>query len=139
MSKIPSLTFQKSLAKRIPSLVLGTKVARETMVTINSELDKAPAIVADPKVIAQDVETGLLGLDLASQIRGYPKDEVAKAKKDHAERLARIAISQSENPAARGNPDLSGNPGQAAKDEKTESRDTTTDDTVTGKTRGEGR
>jgi hypothetical protein len=139
MSKIPSLTFQKSLAKRIASLVLGTKVARETMVTINSELDKAPAIVADPKVIAQDVETGLLGLDLASQIRGYPKDEVAKAKKDHAERLARIAISQSENPAARGNPDLSGNPGQAAKDEKTESRDTTTDDTVTDKTRGEGR
>jgi hypothetical protein len=77
---------------------------------------------------------GLVSAELASQIRGYPKGEVEKAKNDHAERLARIQLAQI-SPAARGNPLADPNP-NGAKLEKENAKDTTEDSIVTDKTRG---
>lgn len=142
MTKIPSASFQKEIAKRIAKVMLGAKIRRDELQRIMTEIDKAPAMTSDPEVVAKDVEAGLLGLELASKIRGYPDGEVEKAKKDHAERLARIAEAQGRqdtvNPASRGNPDASGDPKHDAKAEKQESKDTTNDDVVKRKVRGEG-
>ncbi len=142
MTKVPSMTFQKEIGKRISHIMLGSRIAREKVKKIDIEIDSATTMTADPEIIKSDVEIGLLSLETASRLRGYPAGEVEKAKKDHAERLARIAEAQSkpdDNPGARGVPDASGNPKQDAKEEKAKSRDTTTDDVPTDKTRGEGK
>ena len=64
-----------------------------------------------------------------------------KAKKDHAERLARIQAAQTspeDLPAARGLPDFDPNP-ESADNEKARSQDTTTQDTTANMGRGEAR
>lgn len=140
--KIPSPTFQKIIAKRVAKIVVGNRTPREDMDKIDSEIDAAKSLTCVSEIIAKDVEIGLVDLETASEIRGYPKGSVEKAKKDHAERLARIAESQAANdPAdagARGVKDASGDPAGARK-EKKESRETVKDDKVTDKTRGEGK
>lgn len=126
--KIPSKTFKKELAKRAVVSVLGGLVPQEIMDKIYSEIDSAAAIVPDPETIASDVENGLCGTKLASELRGYPDGEAEKAKQDHAERLARIAAAQGgpENapvkPGARGISDQSGSSGPEARAEKKEAK-----------------
>lgn len=143
---LPSKTYQKEVAKDVASTLLDNKVSAETMDQIHREIDTAVIVSVDPEVIASDFENGFVGLETASMARGYPKGEVEKAKKDHAERAARIAIAQSTgggeganaNLDSRGVSDLSADP-KGASQEKTASRDTTTDTTPTDKTRGEGK
>lgn len=137
MAKIPSMTFQKEIAKRMAAVLLGPKIATDVMAKIESEIDTATAVTIDPTIIRSDFESGFVSLETASKLRGYPEGEVEQAKKDHAERIARIAISQTQGlGAARGVDDLSTDPNQG-KDEKTLSRMTEYDDTPTDKTRGE--
>lgn len=139
LAKIPSRTLQQSLAIRIAKIVLGPKVSRESFQKIENEIKAAKAIICDPDMILRDVEAGLVSLDTASELRGYPEGEAEHAKEDHAERLARIADAQQakENPGARGIKDAEGDPKSGQK-EKAASRDTTQDDVVTDKTRGKG-
>lgn len=142
MFTVPSPTYQKQIAKRISRLQLGREISRETLETIDKEIDSATTMTSDPDVVRTDVEAGLVGLETASKIRGYPDGEVEKAKKDHADRLARIAAAQSDpsnNPGARGNTAADSNPGQSAKDEKAASRDTAKKDTTADNTRGKGK
>lgn len=142
MVTLPSGTFQKEIGKQIAEIMLGCKVSSEVLEKVKKEIDSAPTMNADPEVVAKDVEVGLVSLDLASKARGYPEGEVKKAQKDHADRLARIAESQAsknemQNGAARGVADQ-GSQGEGSK-EKAESRDTTQDDKVSDKVRGEGK
>ena len=145
---VPSLTFRREVAKRIVDVVLGSKVKGDVLRAIKDEIDKDPVVLGDPAVIETDVVNGLVDLETASAARGYPKGVVEKAKGDHAERLARIATSQASaagmtaaatnDPGARGVPDLSANP-QAGAEEKTASQvDQTNRDQVKPRVRGEG-
>ena len=135
---VPSITYKRSIAKRKTKILLGNKISKEDLEKINNEIDKAEVMNVDPEVLQTDVEAGLVSLEYASMLRGYPKGQVEQAKTDHEDRLARIAEAQS-NPAARGVADGSGNPSKDAKDEKKQSKDTTQDDKVSDKTRGDGK
>lgn len=150
MSKLPSKTFQKEIAKQIARTLLGSKISVEKLETILAEIDTAEVINTDPEVIKSDFESGFVSLELASKARGYPKGQVEQAKRDHADRIARIAIAQTsgmgagapakadlKNPGSRGASDLASNPNDTT-DEKTTSRDKTLDADVKDKVRGEG-
>jgi hypothetical protein len=145
MPNMPSLTYQREMAKQIATIMLRGKVPTPKLLTVLKEIDAAPVVMGDPVVIASDIEEGLVSLETASAARGYPPGEVEKAKVDHADRLARIATSQAvgkgfgaaagDTAQARGVPDL-GADNKSGSTEKKTSTDTTTDDTVTNKQRG---
>lgn len=141
LHKLPSVTYQKELAKRVAKLRLGCNVSLDTLKKVNSEIDKAKTMNCDPEVITQDLENGLVGNELASEMRGYPKGEVEKATKDHAEKLARIAESQASgamNGAARGVPAMATDP-KGATQEKKDSKNTPESPVPVDNTRGEGK
>lgn len=113
---IPSKTYQQAIARQIAHILLKTKITREELNMIDTEIKNAEVIVTDPEIVRSDHEAGFVSTELASKLRGYPKGEVEQAKKDHAERAARIALAQSEA-GARGVADLSTDP-DAGKKEK---------------------
>lgn len=103
---VPSLTFKRIVAKRIAFLSVGLKVSDSELERIYKEIDKAPAIST---TIEKDVEQGLVSKKVAAQILCYPEGDVEVANIEHADRLTRIATSQSQgltNPSARGITDL---------------------------------
>ena len=134
---IPSVTYQKEISKQIVDTTLGTLVPNDTLAKINKEIEAAKVINTDHEIVRQDHEAGFVSTELASTILGYPKDEVAKAKKDHAERAARILKAQTA-PGSRGVEDIDGNP-KSPEDEKEKSRNTELEDKVEDKTRGDGK
>jgi len=143
LPSLPSVGLQKAISVQIAQILVGHKVSEEQMQAIEDEINNAAVIITDPEVIRKDLEAGLVGTELASSLRGYPKGEVEQAKIDHTDRLARIAIAQSEASvdslnAARGVKDMDSENNTASK-EKEKSRDTTKDGTVTDKTRGNGK
>lgn len=115
LPKIPSLTFQKELAKRIVDVTIGHKTDHDTMSKIYAEIASAKVVAIDPDVIRSDAEAGLVSNDTASKARLYPDGEADKAAKDHEERAARVVLAQT-------NAKLQADP-MAAKDEKTNSQD----------------
>lgn len=92
---IPSNTLKREINKLIADLVVSTRVPPDVLIKIKQEIDAAKGGSSDPKTINSDVENGILGPETAAELRGYPKDEVAKAQAAHADRLARIAAAQS--------------------------------------------
>jgi hypothetical protein len=100
MPKLPSDTYQKETAKQAATILHSTKVSDDTLKDMHKDIDAAPVVVVDPDVIKGDHEAGFVSTELASELRGYPKGEVTKAKIDHIERLKRIAISQTDGAAA---------------------------------------
>ncbi len=138
---VPSKTYRKELCKKIAELLLGRSIKAEQLDKLMKEVDSAKGMTSDFETVAKHVEIGIVDLETASEISGYPEGTVDKAKKDHADRLARIAETQTPanglvNGAARGNPDAGSDP--AAK-EKQASKDTTKDPVVKDKVRGEGK
>lgn len=143
---IPSTTFQKVLARRVSALTAEPYASDAEIREIHSQIDEATVVVIDPNVIEKDHENGFVSTETASQARGYPKGEVEQAKKDHAERAARIAMAQSAatysadaNPAARGVDDLAVSPTAEAKKEKTQSQDVDMADDTSKPVRGDGK
>ncbi len=116
MEAVPSLTYQKELAKDIATVVVGHRSSNEDLEAIHKEIDASEVVVSDSETISSDHESGFVSTELASKIRGYPEGQVEQAKKDHAERAARVAAAQSD-PGARGIKDLSVDP-DAGKKEK---------------------
>ena len=98
---------------------------------MHDEIESAKVIVADPDIIKVDLEGGLVGTQLASQIRGYPEGEHLKAQEDKAKRLAMVKEAQSDG-GARGDPD--------SDVDSTDSRDREREATETlNKLRGKGK
>ena len=95
IATVPSVTYQKAIAKEIAIILLDAKVSASELETILNEIEKADYISSDPESIYSDVEKGILSLATAAKIRGYDKKEVIAAAKDHAERIARIQAAQS--------------------------------------------
>ena len=137
LSTVPSETYRKEVCWRIVEVMLGNKLSTERLDAIRKEIDNAVGITAAVDVIAKHVEIGILDLELASKLCGYPSDTVAKAADDHAERLARITAAQAPpNMAARGVSDLDAAPAGGGSAEKVVSKDTTEDGVVSDKVRG---
>jgi hypothetical protein len=103
---VPSMIFQKELAKDMAETMLGSRISSSQLQAIFDEIDASTVVVNDPEVIHKDLEGGLVSVETASLLRGYPPGEDKQAAKDHAERAARIALAQSEA-GARGVSDLS--------------------------------
>jgi len=122
LPKIPSLTFQKQLAKRIALLILGNRVSNETWAKIEAEIDAAQVVSIDPEVMKNDHEAGFVSTETASRARLYPEGESEQAAIDHAERAARIAIAQSSVATADGSQDAVNQDPEAAKEQKEKSQ-----------------
>lgn len=109
---VPSATYKKELSKQVAKIILGNKMTEDQIEQINSEVDSSIVVETSSETIINDHEAGLVSTETASKIRGYPEGEVDKAKEDHAERAARIALAQS-SAGARGVADLSADSGEA--------------------------
>jgi hypothetical protein len=130
MTKVPSITYQKAIAKRIACTMVGHYTPSDEMDLIEEEIDAAKYISSDPEAITKDLTNGLVSEQTASIARGYDAAEVDQARIDHAARIARIQKAQTppgqqpgtqgglNNPAARGVPDLATDPAKQAKEEK---------------------
>ena len=147
MSSVPGQTVKREISKSITQALLGGKVGVETIAKINSEIDESAYTTSDPQTILQAVEAGLCGEKTGSMALGFSETEHIQAKKDHAERAARVAQAQASvkgsnnstggDPAARGVPDLSVNL-QASRQEKKQGRDRTLHDSKHRRVRGRG-
>jgi len=113
--KIPSLTYQKEIKKEIVRIMLGHKVSNDVLMKIQSEIDAAQVMDIDYEILKSDIETGLVTTKTASEARGYPSGEAAKAADEHAERLARIAESQAKATDANGVNDQQTDPNASKK------------------------
>ena len=138
----PSETYKKELSKQVARIVLGNKLSEEQIKKIDSEIDAADVVETGSDTVIADHEAGFVDTETASKIRGYPKGSVAKAKKDHAERAARIAKAQSkpdqddDDSGARGVDDLSADDDEAD-DEKKKSQAADSNPDGGSKTRGD--
>jgi hypothetical protein len=94
IGKIPSITYQREMAKKTVRVLLGGSVSFDELEAIDAELDKAKVIDIDPENLLEDVKEGLVTRGTASKARLYPDGEVKAAETEHAERLARINIAQ---------------------------------------------
>jgi hypothetical protein len=131
MFAVPGRKVKREIAKLVVSALLSGKVDVATVTEIENEIDSAKYTTSDPNIIVAASTAGLVGDKTASVALGFPDDEWQVARDDHMARILRIAQAQSSagnkgmgDPAARGVPDLSASPGQAAADEKFLSRQT---------------
>ena len=132
MGKIPSHTFKQIMAKKIVKLTLGTTATPEILTAINKEIDSAKVIISDPKVIRSDHEAGLVGDELASELRGYPVGEYKRAQVDHAARAVRVLQAQTSNKDLTNDPD-------AEKKKKEEEQNVDLTEDGGSNTRGDGK
>lgn len=137
MPQLPSKQAQKELAKEVSEILLGHRVTDQILQDVRDQIDKAKVIVIDPKVIALDLENGLVSTQTASEARLYPSGDVKVAQKEHAERAARIVAAQA-GAGARGSDDIDPDPKTSGTKEKAASRNTDRDVDIKDKTRGEG-
>jgi len=91
LQAVPSVTYQKTIAKKIVRVLLSAEVTQSTLDTISKEIDSSPVPTSDPDTLRSDHEAGLVSTKTASVGRGYAPDEAAKAAEDHAARLLRVA------------------------------------------------
>ena len=143
ITKTPSKLARKELWKTVCHSLLSGKVNPDVLMDINKEIDAAKFTTSDPEIIIRAKEAGLVGDEIGSIALGFPDDEHIQARKDHIDRLERIAkaqgiAKQDSDPGSRGIPDLSAN-ANAGKEEKAESRDRTFDGDNKDRTRGKGK
>ena len=128
---VPSKTFQKEVAKQVVRILVGDRVDTETLQSIESEINSAKIILFDPDTLIAQAEAGFVCPATASDILGYPAGEAERAAAAHADRLARIAVAQSNQ--ARGIADQ-GDPGDGDRE-----KEISQDKDGEGKTRGEAK
>ena len=143
MGAVPGRRVKRELAKGIVQTLLGGKISMDDLSAINREIDTAHYTTSDPQTIILAAQAGLVGEKTSSVALGFDDDEYLEARKDHAERVKRIAEAQGmekggSDPAARGIADLSADP-TAGKEEKAASRNTDLQDTTASRVRGKGR
>lgn len=104
-SSVPSKRFQIEVAKQIATVTIGHKIKSDNLQEVHNEIENADIIETDPEILRADHEAGFISTKSSSKARFYPEGESEQAKKDHAERAARIAAAQSQI-AGRGTKDL---------------------------------
>ncbi len=146
MTTVPGHKIKRELAKIVVSTLLGGRVSVEDLQGIYTEIEKAPYTTSDPEIIIPAIEAGLCGEKVGSMALGFAPDEYIQARKDHMERIKRIAESQAKglgagaevNAGARGLKDLSTDPKEGVK-EREDATDTTLADTTKKPVRGKGK
>lgn len=112
IDRVPGTKAKKTIAMSIVQLLLGGKVNTSVINEIMAEIKAAGYTSSSVQDVLQDHKNGLVGDETASEARGYAKGEVAKAKKDRADRAAATILAQTspgeppKNPASRGVPSL---------------------------------
>ena len=96
IDRLPSLTAKKELSKKMMATLFGGRLAAKKLATILEEVDNLEVVITDPDRLYSDLENHLVSNKTASQARGYSEDESDQAQIDHAEKLSRIAVAQSE-------------------------------------------
>jgi len=140
ITKIPSLALQKEAMSYIARLLLGHKIDSEQFDSVVKDLGNLKTMIVNPETLIRHIEIGLVDLETASTLSGYPAGTVEKAKKDHIDRAIRIAEAQGGIANAANNgaiKDLDPSNGQDAIDQKTESQSSELNDLPVKKTRGE--
>lgn len=92
--KLPSRTARIELTKDAAREIFGSRLPQEKMEQLLTELDNAGGCPSGAKEIKLDLEEGLVSAATASELRGYKKDEAAKAQKEKAKRMADAQASQ---------------------------------------------
>ena len=111
IDRLPSITSKRELAKKTMTTLFGGRLPAKTLKVILEEVDNLKVVITDPDTLYKDLENHLVGNQTASEMRGYPTDESEKAIADHADKLSRIAVAQSEAALIAGggvNPDTPG-------------------------------
>ena len=145
MTAVPGRRIKRELAKGIVIALLGGKISVDDIEAITKEVDESPYATSDPDTIIAAHAAGVVGDKTASIALGFNEDESQQAQQDHAARAARVAQAQASvrgaagDPAARGVPDLSADPGNAGRMEKDLSRTTDLQSTTQSRVRGKGR
>lgn len=114
---VNSKLFQKEMCKKITRTLLGNSLSLSDLLKIDSEIESTNAVICDPEILIQAMQEGALSAETFGNIMGFPQGEAEKAKREHEERLARIASSQMEGNAPPGTP-LDPSPGTSSKDQK---------------------
>lgn len=130
MMASPSDAYRREVAKRIIDIMFGSRLPVERVRKMMAEVDNAEILITDPDTVQMLVENAILDNKGAAQAFSIPLDRVEQAKKDHADRAARIAEAQAKSSgmAARGVPDLDSNTGsgRAERSAATEGQKTST-------------
>jgi hypothetical protein len=140
LGKVPSITFQKQMAKKAVDLLTSSSAPAEKVQEMFKEIEKADVIVIDSEIISTDIENGLVDTETASLARLYPPGSSEKAQEEKIVRLALISQAQSKDDtpmsAARGvkEADVTGDD---AKLEKKASQDSDLTGSDKNKTRGD--
>lgn len=98
LAVVPSQIYKKEMAKKIVDLTIGADISYEELQTIYLDIDKAEIIPGNLDDLIKCIEAGLIDAETVSKALGFPEGVVKKAQQEHAERLARIAIAQSQAP-----------------------------------------
>jgi hypothetical protein len=146
MYSVPSRTAKREIAKNMVTTLFSGKMKVDKLKKIADEIDSNPYTTSDPDTIIKAKEAGgIVGDKTASIALGFDEDEYLVAREDHIARATAIAEAQAAakpatgDPAARGVPDLSADPGQAGANEKEASRNTDLKESTKKPVRGEGR
>lgn len=108
--QVPSTLGRKELIKLAARTLFDGRVQPDIMDSILDQIDAASFISGIPADIDLDVKNGLVTRDIASQARGYPAGQAAKANAEYIERLRLIQETQTigvnggagQNPASDG-------------------------------------
>lgn len=100
LGKIPSVTAQRELVKKIITKIFGGRLSATDHLKIMQEIDEAQTLSIDPLQIMKDLEMHLVSTKYASKLRGYPEGESDAAIQDHVDKLERIAEAQAEASAS---------------------------------------
>ncbi len=114
--RIPGTKAKKAIAKMVVAMLMSGKQSVDQISSILDEIEAAGYTTSFIDDVIAAKEAGLMGDELASEAIGVRKGEVAKAKKDHAEKLKLIQEAQTpvmppgqgpalKNPASRGIPE----------------------------------
>ena len=93
---VPSKKYQKELSKKIAVVTIGHEISNDQLEEIYQEVDSAKAIEFDSETVARDIESGILGPELGSEIRGYPAGESDRAQAARKEHMAEVALAQAQ-------------------------------------------
>jgi hypothetical protein len=138
LNTVPGRAVKKELAKVIVTVLLSGKVRVDKLHQIYREVDEAEYTTSDPETIINAKDAGLVGEQIASIALGFSDNEYLQARKDHIDRIKRIAETQGVNaPGARGVGDLAPDAAKAGSEEKELSRETDEEDTTESRVRGE--
>lgn len=96
IDRLPSQTAKKELSKKMLSSLFGGRLTAKKLTEILDEIDELEVVITDPDRLYADLENHLVGNKTASTSRGYKESESEQAIADHADKLSRIAVAQSE-------------------------------------------